>query len=78
MAAGYKPEITTELTTNSAIPATGKTNERRMMFAKNSSEHSAAIQARIAFAGKTAFTSVKLNPVINLSFCNANWYRSNQ
>ena len=71
MAAGYKPEITTELTTNSAIPALGKTHERRIMFAKNNNEQTAAIQARIAFAGNTAFTSVKLNPVINRSFFNA-------
>ena len=78
IAAGYKPEITTELTTKSAIPAPGNIQERLIIFAKNKSEQTAAIQARIAFAGKTAFTSVKLNPVINLSSFNANWYRSNQ
>ena len=50
--------MTTELIANRATPAPGSCHDLRIIFAKKRSEQTAAIPARIAFAGRTALTSV--------------------
>ena len=44
--------------TSKAVPAAGKTQDRRTMLAKNKNAQTMAIAAKIALAGSTAFTSV--------------------
>ena len=68
----------TEEITSKAEPAAGNSHERRTMFAKNSSEQTTAMAARIAFAGSKAFTSANLSPVIRVLSLSASAKRSNQ
>ena len=58
IAAGYTPAIKTEEITNRPTPAAGRTQERRIMFAKKRSAQIMEIPAKIALAGRSAFTSV--------------------
>ena len=52
------PEIKSDEITNRPIPAPGRTQDLRTIFAKKRREQTTAIPAKIAFAGRTAFTSV--------------------
>ena len=68
----------TEEITRRTVPAAGNSHERRTIFAKKSSEQTTAIAARIAFAGRSAFTSVNLRPVMRVLSLSASAKRSNQ
>ena len=70
--------MSTDEITKRAVPAAGRSHERRTIFAKKSSAQTTAIAERIALAGRSAFTSVYLRPVMRVLSLRESAYRSNQ